>query len=249
MRVTAKAFLLHNEGCIMNQLRPFADDRLLVGCIHCLGSTETRDHVPSRILLDEPYPENLPVIPACVSCNHGFSLDEEYFACLVECAKTGSVDAVQRPKIRRILRDSPGLTTRLTQARSVGDDGTISFAVETKRARNVILKLARGHAAYELNEQMSDAPSHVMLATLQALSPQARNYFETPPETTLWPELGSRAMQRLVVSTAAPSVIGLDWIEVQPGQYRYVAVAEGPVMVRFVLGEYLACEVIWDAGN
>jgi hypothetical protein len=52
-------------------------------------------------------------------------------------------------------------------------------------------------------------------------------------------------MQRTVVSVAGPRVTGLDWIGVQPGQYRYFAVAEGAVMVRFVLGEYLACEAIW----
>jgi len=41
-------------------------------------------------------------------------------------------------------------------------------------------------------------------------------------------------------------VFGPEWIDVQPGQYRYLAVAEQAVMIRFVVGEYLACEVIWD---
>ena len=81
---------MHNEGfLLMRQLHSFADDRLLAGCVYCSGSTETRDHIPSRVLLDEPYPENLLVIPACGSCNESFSLDEEYVACLVECARTG----------------------------------------------------------------------------------------------------------------------------------------------------------------
>jgi hypothetical protein len=39
------------------------------------------------------------------------------------------------------------------------------------------------------------------------------------------------------------------WIEVQPEQYRYFVVAEGPVMVRFVVSEYLACEVIWESDD
>jgi hypothetical protein len=227
----------------MDQLQSFADDRLLIGCIHCTGPTETRDHVPSRILLDEPYPENLPVVPACAACNQSFPLDEEYVACLVECARTGAVEAVQRPKIQRILQDTPALAARLTQARVVDDNGTISFKAETERVKNVVLKLARGHAAYELNEQKRDEPSRIMFVPLHSLDPHAREHFETPPQPTAWPEVGTRAMQRMVVSTAG--VVGLDWIAVQPGQYRYVAVAEGAVMVRFVLGEYLACEVIW----
>ena len=90
----------------MEHLNSYADDRLVVGCIYCHGDTDTREHVPSRIPLDEPYPENLPVLPACSKCNQGFSLDEEYFACLIECARTGGIDRVERPKIRRILQES-----------------------------------------------------------------------------------------------------------------------------------------------
>jgi hypothetical protein len=48
----------------MQQLRSYADERLVASCVYCGNVTETRDHVPSRILLDEPYPENLPVVPS-----------------------------------------------------------------------------------------------------------------------------------------------------------------------------------------
>ncbi len=229
----------------MDQLESFADSRLLVGCIYCMGPTQTRDHVPSRILLDEPYPENLPVVPACASCNQRFSLDEEYVACLVECARTGSVEAVERPKIQRILQDSPALAARLAKARTIADGGGVSFTVEDERVKTIVLKLARGHAAYELNEQRLDEPSHVMFVPLYSLDEQAREHFETVPQPNVWPEVGTRAMQRMVVSTVGPSVFGPGWIDVQPGQYRYIALADGAVMVRVVLGEFLACEVIW----
>ena len=157
----------------MQHLDSFADERLLAGCIHCSGVTATRDHIPSRVLLDEPYPENLPVLPACARCNESFSLDEEYFACLVECSRTGSVDAVERPKIRRILKDSPALAARIMQARTVAEDGGISFNAESGRVRNVVFKLARGHAAYELNEQHLEEPSHVIFVPLHSLGPDA----------------------------------------------------------------------------
>lgn len=49
----------------MHQLRNYGDERQLSACVFCRRETETRDHVPSRVLLDEPYPENLPVVPAC----------------------------------------------------------------------------------------------------------------------------------------------------------------------------------------
>jgi hypothetical protein len=50
-------------------------------------------------------------------------------------------------------------------------------------------------------------------------------------------------MQRMVV--VGQNVHHLGWADAQPGQDRNAAIAEGAVMVRFVLGEYLPCEVIW----
>lgn len=227
----------------MEHLDSFADRRLVASCVHCSGATETRDHVPSRILLDEPYPANLPVVPACASCNTGFSLDETYFACLVECARTGSVEAVQREKIRRILEQTPALAAKIMQARTAAPAGDISFTFEKERVQNVVVKLARCHAAHELSEPQHDEPSHIMFTPLHLLSNESRQHFETPPQPSAWPEVGSRAMQRLVISDG--QVFGPQWIQIQEGQYRFVAVAEGAVMVRFVVGEYLACEVIW----
>ena len=83
----------------MEQIKPFSDSRLEGYCAYCGDITNTRDHVPSKILLDEPYPENLPVVPACSKCNQGFSLDEEYLACLIECIIVGST------KPRDVKRD------------------------------------------------------------------------------------------------------------------------------------------------
>lgn len=230
----------------MEQFKSYADDRLVVGCVYCCRDTDTREHVPSRILLDEPYPENLPVLPACVDCNRGFSLDEEYFACLVECARTGSVDAVKRPKILRILQDSPALAARLMHARTVTESGQTVFAPENERVRMIVLKLARGHAVYELDEQRREEPSHVMITPLHLLTLEQRKHFETHPKSTVWPEVGTRALQRAVVLAGQnPAVLDSDWIDVQEGQYRYFAIADSAVMVRIVVGEYLACEVIW----
>jgi hypothetical protein len=228
----------------METLESFADARLVANCVHCGGATETRDHCPSRVLLDEPHPESLPYLPACASCNSGFSLDEEYFACLVECARTGSVEAVKRPKIRRIFEHSPALAARLIQARSVTDSGGISFALEQNRVSNVVLKLARGHAAHELSEPQYGKPARIMITPLHLLKPSARDHFETPPATSGWPEVGSRAMQRMSDAFGASGIT--PWIDVQPRRYRYLAVAEGAVLIRIVIGEYLACEVIWD---
>jgi hypothetical protein len=198
--------------------------------------------VPSKVFLDEPYPANLPVVPACAVCNCGFSPDEEYLACLIECTLAGSAEPadVPRAKVKRILERTPALASRLSQARSVDHAGT-SFQIESERVRNVVLKLARGHAAFELNEPQMDDPSQIGFGPLTLMSAEAREAFETPPRSPIWPEVGSRAMHRLVVSDPGASL----WLIVQPGRYRYLAAVGDGVVVRGVIGGYLAYEVIW----
>ncbi|HEX3530849.1 MAG TPA: hypothetical protein VH988_27620 [Thermoanaerobaculia bacterium] len=192
--------------------------------------------------MDEPYPPNLPVVGACRLCNEGFSADEEYVACLIDSVIGGSATpaSVGREKVRRILSQKPALTARLAGAyREV--DRTGRFGVEVDRVRNVVLKLARGHALFELNEPQFRPPEHVRFVPLSLLARNIRDRFEQPPEGSLWPEIGSRAMQRLV---AAPDNQP-EWVIVQAGRYRYLASADHDVVVRMVLSEYLACEVVW----
>jgi len=229
----------------VEHIENYGDERQLAWCIHCGGSTETKDHVPSRVFLDEPYPEYLPVVPCCEPCNKSFSLDEEYLACLIECVIAGSVEQgkIRREKIRRTLQHTPALAARLNQARNVQDDGIV-FNIEHERVRNVVLKLARGHVAYELNEPQREEPSSVIFVPLVSLTDETREDFESPPTPSLcgWPEVGSRAMQNLVL----PGPEEFPWVVVQPGRYRYLTSVDDGVVVRIVIGEYLGCDVIWD---
>lgn len=229
----------------MEQIADYSDDRNRGFCAYCGGATETRDHVPSRVLLDPPYPANLPVVPCCQTCNHSFSLDEEYLACLVECTLMGfvNVNALRRKKIRRILQQKPALASRLTLARNVDASGATVFGIEAERVRNVVLKLARGHAAYECGEPRLDEPGSIAFVPLPTLSSEARGRFELPPVTHVWPEVGTRAMQRLLVGWQDAAVS--DWIVVQDGRYRYLTVTSEQIVVRAVLSEYLAFEVMW----
>lgn len=227
----------------MRQIQNFGDSRQSNFCVHCGQGTGTRDHVPSKVFLDDPYPENLPTVPACTDCNSGHSPDEEYLACLLDCVLAGGIGMSprRRPKIERILEERPRLAARISAAVSGGE--TPVFAVEHKRVARVILKLARGHVQFELNEPHPEEPAHVNFAPLQTLSPEQVRRFEENPAGSIWPEVGSRAMQRIVEGDSPTG-----WIVVQPGRYRYLAAAgdEG-LIVRFVLSEYLAAEVVWEA--
>lgn len=221
----------------------FFDERFRGVCVHCGGVADTRDHVPSLVFLDKPYPSNLPVVPCCSTCNESFSLDEQYAACLLDCVVTGSVTACERASVRRQLEENPGLADRLASARSVGEDGEVSWRPETDRLTNVVLKLARGHAAFEGAEPLLDDPKKVIAVPLGLMAEAERDSFETPAEAQVLPELGSRAF--IVRGIFWPETPG--WEIVQGGRYRYyVFLSEsGEFTVRMVLSEYLACAVVW----
>jgi len=242
----------------MDQLTNFADARLLLGCVYCGAREDSREHVPSRVFLDPPFPENLSIIGACRPCNNGFSLDEEYVACLVEVVIAGSThpDAMRRPGIRRILERSPALRKKLEDAKVDGPSGT-SFQPETSRVERVLRKLATGHAAYELAQECREAPQSIWWHPIHLLSPEQQEEFDAPALLTVFGEVGSRGMQRLKVveiglvsqsgQETKQHVILNDWVEVQSGRYRYLAADEGgTVFIRMVLGEYLAAEVTWE---
>jgi hypothetical protein len=199
--------------------------------------------VPSKVFLDEPYPSNLPVVFACRSCNEGFSLDEEYLACLIECTINGTTNpkVIKREKIRAILQRKPALVSKFNRACQQIAVG-IAFSAELPRVKNVILKLARGHSVYELNEPQIEAPSHIAFVPLVSMDSESRVNYEALPRSSVLPEVGSRGSQRLVVND--PGVFL--WITVQPGRYRYLAFVDGRVIIRIVISEYLACEVAWD---
>ena len=144
----------------MEHIEVFGDERVLSFCAFCGGETSTQDHCPSRVLLDEPYPNHLPRVPACRSCNQGFSLDEEYFACLLGCVLAGSTEpkSIQREKVRRILERKPSLDARL-EATCIRKNNSVAFSIENARIQNVVIKLAQSHSLYELHEHCLGDPN------------------------------------------------------------------------------------------
>jgi len=244
----------------MDQLKDLADVRLINGCVFCdSGLAElTRDHAPSRVLLDAPYPTNLPVVGACLDCNNSLSLDEEYVACFIECATFGSTnpDEVSRDIVRRILNHKPALRARIEQTKRT-EDGVTYFFPEKARIDNVIAKLARAHAAYELSTPLREQPTSLRWWVLPMMSSEQQEDFNAAHVHHLLGEVGSRATQRIMVvqvqlmspetgELVTKGLLMSDWVDVQEDRYRYLAVDDvGGSWVKIVIGEYLACEVTW----
>lgn len=215
-------------------------------CVYCGAEPTTRDHCPSKVLLDEPFPANLPVVLACAECNQSFSLDEQYLACFIECVIQGTTDpsGVKRANVSRILRAVPQLASRILVARSLSEDDQKTWKPDMERVRNVIAKLARGHLDYELSIQERDDPDEIVVMPLALISREYREFFECPELgiMTVWPELGSRAFMRALPSGER---IADGWIDVQEGRYRYLVGQSSGNFVHIVLSEYLACRVAW----
>ena len=235
---------------MMDPRHLFIDERHTGMCVYCGTHPDTRDHVPSKVLLDEPYPPELPVVGACEKCSSSFSLDEQYLACFLDCVIHGGAEAsdLHRPNVKRILEGNPALQLRIEGARKRDEADDLIWEPEAGRVRNVILKLARGHAAYELYPKL-EKPSIVGFAPLQILSDDQRSAFEQvagDDETDLWPEIGSRAFLRAFGKSPDRLPLSGGWVVVQPGRYRYSVSETGGVIVRMVLSEYLACEVVWE---
>jgi len=227
----------------------FVDERLLGRCAFCGEAPGTRDHVPSKTLLDDPLPENLGIVESCAKCNQGFSLDEEYLACFLECVLVGSTSLtdVKRPKVKRALEHNPKLAAQIQASTTIAEDGACLWMPSANRVQNVVLKLARGHAAFELSLIQIDEPSEVIFRPLLAFSVEEREVFERAGagEIRGWPEINSRAFLRAVGAEPYADSSG-PWIVVQPRRYRYSVDEFGGVRVQIVISEYLACVVVWE---
>jgi hypothetical protein len=125
----------------------------------------------------------------------------------------------------------------------VESSGRIIFKPEVERISKVIIKLAKGHALYELHDPCPENPDGIHIVPLELMSESERNAFEFPVAPAVWPEVGSRALQRLVVADSQPEA---PWLVVQSGMYRYHTSPEPRATIRMVIGEYLGCLVHWD---
>ena len=230
----------------MDPRQLFMDERLTGYCAFCGDPSDTRDHIPPKVFLDEPYPRELPVVGACKECNSGTSLDEEYLACFLECVICGTTNplGVKREKVRRILESKPRLRERIAESKNRDKTGSPIWTPELDRVQRVILKLARGHAAYEVYPHLEE-PCDIDVVPLIAMSERDRRTFERWISGPLqpWPELGSRAFMRAIGKSPDKRETSGGWILVQPRRYRY-SVLDGTV-VQIVLNEYLACRVEW----
>lgn len=159
----------------MEQVTSYADSRLLNGCIYCGGLANTREHVPSKVFLDKPYPENLPIVNSCFECNNGFSSDEEYVSAFIEVVSSGSLDInkIKRERIINILERTPSLKSRIQASITKYPSATV-FHMEVDRIKRILIKLAQGHVAFELSEQCTSFPFSIWWGDINQMTEQQK---------------------------------------------------------------------------
>ncbi|MGV1035265.1 MAG: hypothetical protein ACOYBP_08645 [Microbacteriaceae bacterium] len=234
----------------MEKISSEADARLLSYCYSCgelLTSEWTVDHVPPRVLLERPFPDNIMTLRACADCNSGSSKSEERFACLVEVLRCGSaqLEDMQRESIRSSLENNLALAEGLSGALADGSlldrDGSFGEDIEA-----VVLKLFRAHCFYELSDVQPRLVEELdWFAKSEASTDQIDSFIDWMPESsdpmTLLPEVGSRALKRVFEKQ---DVAPPGWVSVQDGQYRFsYRIIETGVEVRIIVGETFFCRV------
>lgn len=229
----------------MFQRREYGEDYPEKMCCYCGDYADTVDHVPSKVFLDKPYPENLPVVPCCGKCNREFSLDEEYVAVLFECVRlqTFAIEKFEREKVRKIVEHNPAILKTVRGTVYPMLDGHISIDPENERLNRVFTKLIAGHLRFEGLDQwfLHDGLDIIFYQDIHA-NQDFYTRFRSPIFSGLLPEVGSRALIALVENGNA----GSPWFTVQPRRYEY-CVAPDNSEVRIIIQDHFGMRGLINA--
>lgn len=206
-------------------------------CCYCGEWADTVDHVPSKVFLDKPYPENLPVVPCCRKCNEQFSSDEEYVAVLLECVRwqTFELEQFKREKIRKIVEHNPLILKTVRETVHPLLDGHFTIDPANARLNKVLTKLIAGHLRFEGLEQwfLHDGFDITFYQDIHSNQDFYRR-FHSPIFSGLLPEVGSRAL----IALAGNGNAGSPWFTVQADKYEY-CVAPDNSEVRIIIQDFL----------
>jgi len=220
------------------------------GCIYCGKPATTREHVPSKAFLLKPFPENLPVIPACFECNNNFSEDENYVSCFLDILKKNiySDNSRQNQTQCRLEADEKLLNILEKQVRV--ENGKVYYQLDEQKIFRILLKLARGHAGFEV-DYVSFDNSEVMVYYdfIFNMSNDVIEDFESIMLSDIASEIGTRSMTILQNVDTGDATACSCWNYVQDNQYRYQVFQNelGVVTVILIIFEFLYCKIVFPS--
>lgn len=225
-----------------------------MNCIFCGGIAETREHAPSKVFISSPLPTDLPTVPSCCKCNNTFSSDELYSAVLI--------------KLLRSKIDDYSLTTldmeRLSKKEGreaaqfiIDNEETLSY-IDNKRLENILIKLARSHAVYELYDCFEyDNDSRFQIDLFYVFKPfidqDIMNDIASVicADHLLLPEMGAKFYERLCCiqlqecnDQEQKGISFLSWNDVKENEYSYTAYIDYPnVVVKIIIQNFLFAKI------
>ena len=216
----------------------------LMFCIYCGGNAITKEHCPTRGLMLKPRPFDLPTLPACEKCNNSFSSDEMYTVSLVKALNT-FLNNGEETGLEMNISTRQEVNDAKKEAEFIAKSG---YYRDDKRLRNTLIKLAVGHAIFELTigyagQLYKEADINVEYYFRHFISPDKWEKFNQLEviETNNIPEIGSRLFRNIYVVSVKrkkesgrkikTECIALDWTNVQEGKYKYIALLKGNEIV------------------
>lgn len=221
-------------------------------CIYCRTNiADSREHIPSRVFLDIPYPKNYNIVPACKNCNCGFSIDELYVSCFTDKLRNSLSNnkfPLREKTIAAISHDKE-LAKKLDDQIRIEDERIlVSYVPES--FSTILIKLAKGHLCQEQDKVFeSDCLIECNFKFKPDLSEDEIHNFEELPSIDKAGECGSDFTHGLLIidGFGSASQIFVPWNEVQDDNYRYLTYFEqNNYIVRIVICETLFAEVIFS---
>lgn len=79
------------------------------------------------------------------------------------------------------------------------EDGTAVFRIDEMAVENVLMKLARGYAAFEASKPQLSKPSYFYYKPVYLMLEQEKQSFFSELEADIYPEVGSRLFNQMVI--------------------------------------------------
>ena len=232
-------------------------------CIYCGAMSDTREHCPSKVFLSKPYPNDLPVLPACFKCNNSFSADEMYTEIYIDALKfvSGNSDAMS-DKTKEHINNNTAFIDAQTDLANFHKTGVM---YKREKIYRILTKLSICHMVYDLSEGYSVdgcsiIPTQIEYKTGIEMSKLEKEEFDNIifMSDKIFPIIGSRVFDRIyVLNPIITKVIGeetkgipfvfMDWYDVQDENYSYVAWFENDdtFHVKIVIHNFLYAEVVF----
>lgn len=185
------------------------------------------------------------ILPACFSCNNSFSENEKYFICFIDYLKSIVFNNYSiKEKTIKLFNKYPYIKKKIEDEIKVFKK-YIDFRYDKEAIESILLKIGKGHMAYEFSEPFLGTPKVFNYDFIFNLSSKELEKFNKPIISDITPEIGSRQFEQLYLSNDG-DILYL-WKIIKENEYRYLTyISSDHIGVRFIVSEFLLCEILWD---